>query len=182
MAKQLLVNHANHQAALSVPISLASRPITVLAAGVIDGADSGLNDPTAFSNLVQNARVFTLPNNLGTTLKARLLYDDGLSAITDPVLLLFGRTRASSGDSSGAGGSNDVDQWRLLPTLDGSRTATLATDATDIEWGTSGLKATTPTNDQAWDRDGCDEFMFAVSTALSGTGTVDSAAVQAWIV
>lgn len=100
----------------------------------------------------------------GTTLLLRLGYDDGLTAITDPIVQVFGRT----GD----------DEWELLPNTAQDLSVTLTTAATDTTDGT--YKYTTVyLNETAWDCRACDEILVGIIIALAGTGTVNNSFIQA---
>lgn len=171
--------HSPTNAPLVCPVSLTSQWVTALTAGTVatqDGSSGVVTDPDSLSKTTHIR--LSRENQLGSVILARLGYDDGLTGITDPVLVCFGRTGIRAAD-----GSVTYDEWQLLPTMEDTPAfeSTLTTDATDVTDGT--LLYTTPDRKaNAWDCMGCNEFVFAVKTALSGTGTVTNAIVQAKII
>lgn len=138
----------------------------ILDAGQVAIGGSGrITDPTSDTNFV-STHVLDLGKVSGTYIAVRLKYDDGLSAVTSPVVALFGRV----GDSG---------QWMRLSAVGGSDTITLVVDTTnDMTDGTYKYTAVNTTA-QVFDRMGCDQFGVGVETALDGTGTKTNAVVQA---
>lgn len=147
--------------------------VTAVGAGGPATADNAsITNPT-LEIVAATTVILNRDARLGTTIKARLQYDTGMTGITSPVIKLFGRTTDPSTKIPNA--------WQALYTLSGNLTATLATAATDVDDGT--YKYTNPTNlDNAWDCDGCDEILVGIQTALSGTGTTSNSKILLKIV
>lgn len=149
------------------PSSLTSSWQTVINAGgliVLDAANITNPDTEIDASLSTNLKNSISRKGFGTTAIVRMGYSNGLTAITSPVIEVFGRTGS--------------DVWMPLKTKSASLTATITTDATnDINIG--GFRYTTPDfTSQAWDCGGCDELVAGVSVILAGTGTVDTAFLQ----
>lgn len=154
---------------LSRPLQVPQEWQTVIVAGGIDGADNGGSDITN-----PDTEIAGLPNRLikvaqrGTFIEFRLAYDDGLSSITDPVIQVFGRYNAQ-------------EQWQRLKNLNDAIDVTVVTAATDVTNATLDFTHPDP-QDQTVDLNGTDEVVVGVKTALSATGDVTTAYLQAKLV
>ncbi len=152
----------------TIPVSQTSKWITCIDATGADDADANpITDPTA-EITAATRKLIDKKGDRGTHLRFRLVYDDGISAITAPKLAVFGRT--------------GTQQWQRLVTKGGSTQVTLTPDTTnDCSDGT--LNYTTPLlNDHTVDTDGCDQFLVGIETALAATGTVTTAYVEVKII
>lgn len=119
--------------------------------------------------------VFSCPPGAGTYLRLRMKYDDGITAVTSPVIRVFGRYICSS-DSATPGIAGP---WQHLKNVNGDLTATLTVDLTnDVQDGTYSYTIPSTTL-HSWDKDGCSEFLVGIQTALSATGTVNTATIEA---
>ncbi len=146
--------------------SLSCAWATVVGTGIITTQDAATVTNPAALLTANSARLFKRPNGRGTTLLLALGYDDELSGLTDPVIVVFGRRNSS-------------DRWMVLPTISGSRTMTLTSAAATTDETDGTLKYTqADPSARAVDVLGCDEFIIAVQTALDGTGTKTNAIVQ----
>lgn len=101
----------------------------------------------------------------GTIILASLVYDDGLTVSTNPVVKMFGRV--------------DGGAERVVRTKSGALSVTLATAATDAADGTL-LRTPFKYDDlsQQWDKLGYSEVIFGVEDALAGTGTTSNAYLE----
>jgi len=155
----------------SYPGSLTAPWLDVILAGGLttqDGAtitnpETGINASATVTKLVIPA------NGAGTNLILRMKYDSTLTAITSPIVKVFGRTGS--------------DAWQLLYSRAGNLVETITADTTnDARDGT--FNYTTPAfGTHAWDRLGCDELIVGVQTILAGsTGSVATATLQAKII
>ena len=160
-----LANEVNAQPVANV--TLAAPWQNVIDAGGVTQDAATVTNPTSQCTK-STSHIFKRRKGQGSFIRARLGYDDGLTGITNPKVKLFGR-------------ANSTDAWQLLPNIAGNFQVTMTTAATDAEDGT--LKYTTPDpEDHMWDCDGNDEFIFAVETALAGTGVTNNAILQARII
>lgn len=150
------------------PASLTAQWVTIIDAGGADDQDAAtITNPT--TQIVLSTRHILLRGNQGTILLLRLVYDDGLTSITNPVVKVFGR-------------SLSTEIWQLLKTKAAALTGTLTTaTSTDVTDATNNY--TTPDYDtQSWDCLGCAEILVGIQTALAATGTVTTAYIQAKII
>lgn len=170
---------AGTSAPLVTPVSLTSQWVTALTAGTVatqDGSSGVITDPDALS---EDTHIrLTRHNQAGSLIMARLVYDGGVTGVTDPELVLFGRTTIEGVS----------DEWQLLPTVEdtpalSSTLVTSASDdgAADVTDGTM-LYSTPDRKSNVWDSMGCNEFVFGVKTAFDATGTKTNAVVQAKII
>lgn len=156
------------------PAQLASNMVVAIAAQDDNEPFPGINGADA-SPVVRPDLITTVTRRIlrvrgrGTTVRLVMRYDDALSAITDPVVRVFGR------------GSADDVWWRVLSNKAAANAVTITTDPTnDVQDGT--YKYTTPHPDnQALDLDGCDDILIGVQTALSGTGDVTNSVLYAYL-
>src|SRR5688572_3929372 len=158
-----MIAHVEY-ASMAANISITSAWVTAIDAGGMDAADNAsITNPT--TQITATDHRIIRRNSGGTTLLVRLVYDATLTAITNPVIAVFGRTNGQD--------------WQRLLNNAGATAATLTTDSADVSNGT--YKFTHPsTTDHAWDCMGCDEFLIGVQTAMSGsTGTATTAYLQA---
>jgi len=151
-----------------MPVSLTSIWQTVITAGgpAVQDAASITNPET---QITSSTRSIFNRKGAGTHLLLRLKYDSTLTAITSPVVKVFGRTGA--------------DAWQLLYSKGGNLVETLTTDTTnDARDGT--FNYTTPSfSVHVWDCLGCDSLIVGVQTAFAGaTGSVATATVQAKVI
>lgn len=150
------------------PCSINSHWETAIDAGGMDDQDAAvITNPD--TQIILSTRHPIHKGLVGTQLLFRLVYDDGLTAITDPIVKWFGRT----GDSQ---------VWQLLKNRSGGITTTITTQAsddgaTDVTDGTF-LYTTPDYETQAIDCLGCDTFFVGLETALAGTGDVTTAFLQ----
>lgn len=159
------LNYVKQQGAVN-PISLFAKWLTARAAGEVASQDAATITNPEVSIASYETKIIKLGQQ-GTNLILRLAYDDGLTAITNPIVKVFGRTGS--------------DAWQLLLNKAGGVTTTLTTSANDTTDGT--LLYTIPDfTTQAIDCLGCDELLVGVETALAGTGTVSNAIVQAKVI
>lgn len=148
------------------PTSVTSVWSTIIDAGGMDQTDNSGNpirNPTA--SITDSTRHIFQRRALGTLLLLRLVYDDGITGVTDPVVAVFGRTKGQV--------------WQLLKTRALAITGTIATSlTTDVTDGTNNY--TTPDySTTCWDCLGCDEILVGVQTALAaGVGTVATAYLE----
>lgn len=148
------------------PCSISGPWITVIDAGGMDDQDAAtITNPD--TQIILSTRHEIIRGLVGTLLLLRLVYDDGLTLITNPVVKVFGRTGSQA--------------WQLLKTGAGALTATLTTAATDTTDGTY-LYTTPELNSQTWDCLGCERLLVGIETALAGTGTVTNAYLEAKII
>lgn len=149
-----------------LPVSLTSNWIQVLDAN----GPATLNNATITNPTTQITTSTTHPlstQGVGTLLVLRLVYDAGLTSITNPTVKVFGKSGASA--------------WSLLQTKAGALNAAITTASTDVSDGT--FKYTTPDlTNIAWDMQGCDTILVGVEVALAGTGTVSNSLIQAKII
>lgn len=154
------------------PISVTAPWQNVIDAGGMDDQDAAtITNPT--TQITASTRHIYQRKGAGTNLILRLVYDDALTAITDPVVKVFGR-------------ANGSEVWQLLKNGASGITTTITTQAsddgaTDVTDGTY-LYTTPDFATQAIDCLGCDEILVGVQTILAGTGTVTTAYLQAKII
>lgn len=153
---------------LSRPTAIAHQWKTALDAGAVDGTDNAGSDITNPDNLGGTDHHLLKINRRGTFMQFRLVYDDGLASITDPVIQAFGRY-------------DSEDAWQRLRCLADSPNVTLVTRAIDVTDGT--MNYTDPDyQNQTIDLNACDEVIIGVKTALAATGDVTTATVQAKLI
>lgn len=158
----------------------ASPWMTCIDAGGIATQDNSgtITNPTTHCTAA-TSHIFRRLDNGPATLMARLGYDDGLTGITSPVIVMCGRYRTKAQQDAGT----DV-PWQRLYNKDPSpiTEVTLTTaSTTDIEDGTLKYTECDPRT-HAWDVAGCNEFLPAKKTALAGTGSTSNAIVQCRLV
>ena len=152
-----------HDGIQTYPSSGAASWKTMLAAGVLDGADADLTKPQDISDIA--TRIFAREHGRGSTIRARFKRNNDNGAVdTPPIVVLFGRF-----DSSEA--------WQILENFAGNTLVTMTTATADVDDGASDY--TTPAiNDHSWDTDGCNEFFFGVKTAHADAGTVTDSTLE----
>ena len=158
-----------HDAQGVVEAALGAPWITAIDAGGMDDQDAAtITDPDTNITLATR-HIFERDMNRGMFVTARMVYDDGISGVTDPVVKLFGR-------------HNSDDMWQILENLNGDIAVTIPTDLTnDVSDGT--LNFTHPDgNTHVWDCFGCNEFLFGVETKLSATGIVTTAYLEVKVI
>jgi len=145
------------------PAQFAAAWKTAAVAGIINVQDaSTITDPDAEITGATNKTFFSI---VGTLLRVRVMYDDGVSSITNPIIKLFGRL-------------NDGDKWQIMQNMDEQIRTTITLDTTNdisngtVNWTLADLNAHT------FDKDGCEEFLLGVEVALAATGTVTTATVE----
>lgn len=168
---KLAVKSVPHIEGVSYPSSLASGWQTVIAEGGVTTQDNAtITNPETQINASATVTKFVfVAKGAGTNLILRLKYDSTLTAITSPIVKVFGRTGS--------------DAWQLLYSKGGNLVETLTCDTTnDARDGT--FSYTTPAfGTHSWDRLGCEELIVGVQTILAGsTGSVATATVQAKII
>lgn len=156
---------------ISRPTAIAFPWVQVIDAGGITTADNGGSDITDPDAQIDGLTKHVLKvNRKGTFLQVRLVYDDGLTSITDPVIQIFGRY-------------NDEEMWQRLRSLSDLHDVTLVTDQTTADVTDGTLKYTDPKFDaQTIDLDATDEILVGVKTNLSGTGVTNTAVLQAKLI
>lgn len=150
---------------------------TVIDATGVDATADASPILTPSASITRSTRhVFSRPPGCGTYLRLRLKYDDGITGPTSPVVKVFGRTISTAGPDAPSGTAGP---WQILRNVAGNLNATLSIDLpNDAQDGE--FSYTTPTaNDHSWDVDGCGEFLVGIETALSATGTVNTATIEA---
>ncbi len=158
---------------ISRPVSIAFPWVQVMDAGGITSADNSGSDITDPDAQIDGLTKHILKvNRKGSFLQVRMKYDDGLTAITNPVIQIFGRY-------------NGDEMWQRLRTLSFfpgiDVTIVTAQDATDVTDGT--FKYTDPLFDaQTVDLNATDEILIGVKTNLSGTGVTSTAILQAKLI
>jgi len=155
---------------LSRPAAITQKWQNAITAPGIASSDNSGNDITDPDDQIDGlTRHILKVAKRGTFLQVRLLYDDGLTSITDPVIQIFGRY-------------DDTDQWQRLRNLSNSVDVTLTT-ATSLDVTDGTLKYTDPAFDaHTVDLNATDELLIGVKTALTGTGTVNTAILQAKLI
>jgi len=165
MAKQLDVAG---QAERNFVMASPSKPVTMGGTStdwVATQDAAAITDPASEITSIDDRIVLV---NGATIIRAHLGYDDGLTSITNPILVLYGR-------------HGDDDNWRVLLNLNNARAATFTTAAsTDVSDGTLNYTSYSDVKDFSWDVDGASQIVFGVETALAGTGTTTNAVVQLW--
>ena len=153
---------------LVAPVSVTSKWTQIIEAGGVASIDAATITNPATQITAATRVLHRRGGAAGTTIRVRLGYDDALSAITNAIVELWGRTAGQA--------------WQRLRNKAGASSATLTTDTTnDATDGT--LKYTDPNQTtHAWDCEGCEEFLVGVTTALAGTGVVTNAVVEAKVV
>ncbi len=142
--------------------------IAIQATGMDDEDNGGSDITNPDTQIVGTTRNVLKINKRGTFIQLRLVYDDGLGSITDPVVQAFGR-------------HNSDDQWQRLKNLSDSVDVTLTTAAIDVTDGTN--KYTDPASAaQTIDLDATDEVIVRVKTALAGTGDATTAFLEAKVI
>lgn len=153
----------------SVPQSITAKWQTVMTAGGPAALDATtINSPT--SQITASTRAIFSCMGTGTTILVRLGYDGTLTAITNPVIKVFGRTGAA-------------ETWQVLKNRAGgmSSTITLLPTSTDtIDTVAGPLTYTAPDyTTLAFDRLGCEEILIGIETALAGsTGVTNTSILQ----
>ena len=144
----------NTYAKMVVPSSGISAWKEVLAAGILDTADTNPNKPQAITNFEAD-RLFTLDHGRGTIILAEMARTGTLTG--DPVVRLFGRFDLSQ-------------HWSAIANKNGTLDVTLARDDTNDTVDADGVSHTLATDDTSWDTHGFNEFAFVVVTAATSTG------------
>lgn len=140
---------------------------------LVDNQDaSPITNPTALETAT---RLFTRLRDMGTIIRARLRYPSGLTTPVSPIVKLFGRKKALTGETEQV--------WQPLRNKAGDISVTLTIDQTnDVAIGAS-LYTTPDLDAHSWDCDGFDEFLFGVETPLSAAaGAVTDNAIQVRII
>jgi len=155
-----------------VPVSAVGEWVDVIDAGGVDDQDNSgtITNPDTHIDGTDHHDLAVEDNGVTPIcLSLRLVYDDGDTPETDPVLQVFGRT----GDSG---------PWQRLqtredtPSADVTLTTAASTDVTDgtYKYTTAGMEA------QTVDTGGCNRFRFGVKTAYAvSEGDATLARVQA---
>lgn len=145
------------------PSQIASAWYTAVPAGVLNAQDAATITAPATEIVGAVNRIFVSEN--GTLLRLRVKYDAGISAVTDPILRLFGRLNSS-------------DSWQSVQNQDEQTAITVTTDLTnDVSDGTWNWTLA-DLNAHTFDKDGCQEFLIGIQTALAATGTVSTATIE----
>ncbi len=155
---------------LSRPAAMAHEWKDAIDAGGITAADNSGSDITNPTSQIDGLTKHILKiNKRGTFLQVRLVYDDGLTSITDPVIQIFGRY-------------DSTNQWQRLRNLSDLVDVTLTTSTSlDVSDGT--LLYTDPRfNLHTIDLNATDEILIGVKTNLSGTGVTNTAILQAKLI
>lgn len=171
-----VLGHAQLESKLVRPIQIPAKWFTIIDAGVAGVSLSGLEQQDAAALTDPDAEITNSTTHLfkvgrqGTTLLLRMKYDDGLSAITDPVLRVFGRY-------------DSTEPWMMLNQKGGAdnATVTMQTASTDVSDGTDNW-TDVDEDDHSFDLRGCDEILVGVQTALAATGDPTLASLEAKII
>lgn len=152
----------------SVPQSITAKWQTVMTAGGPAALDAAtINSPT--SQITAGTRAIFSCMGTGTTILVRIGYDGTLTAITNPVIKVFGRTGAA-------------ETWQVLKNRSGGLSATITlvptTDTIDTVAGPLTYSAPDYTT-LAFDRLGCEEILIGIEVALAGsTGVTNTSILQ----
>ena len=150
------------------PVQIECKWDTMIDAGGPNTQDaSTITDPDAeITN--STSHIFAIKGR-GTTLRLRLMYDDGISSVTSPIINVFGRFS-----------SDEV--WQRLQNKSGDTNVTLTVDTTnDVSDGTFNFTLV-DADDHAFDLDGCAQVLVGIKTALAATGTVTTATIQGKVI
>ena len=155
---------------LSRPTAIAHEWKEAMGTGGITATDNSGNDVTNPTGQIDGLTKHILKiNKRGTFLQVRLVYDDGLSSITDPVIQIFGRY-------------DNTNQWQRLRNLSDLIDITLTTNTSvDVADGTF-LYTDPRFNLHTIDLNATDEIIIGVKTNLSGTGVTNNAVLQAKLI
>ena len=142
------------------PVQITNKWVAALTAGGIDGRDGvvagTINDPDA--DITDATTRIVKIEQAGTTLRARLKYDDGDTPDADPTIVVFGKT----GDDTDGGSA-----WERLLNKAGATSAIMTTaTTTDVRDGTDKYTEVSATV-HAWDLNGCDEILVGVLVAYA---------------
>jgi hypothetical protein len=142
-----------------VPVSILSDWVDVCTAP--ETADNSGSTVVAPLGLTREELKRLYNRGRGTTLQIRLKYDDGISAVTSPVVQPFGFD------------GNDAPM--RLRDAEGEHELELTIDLTnDVQDGTYGY-----TEPVEVDMDACASVLVAVKTAFNATGTKNNSTIQA---
>ena len=134
-----------------------------------------ITEPEAMT--LGSRRLLTRDGRMGTLLGLRMTYNTGLTNIVSPVVKVFGRVRTLTATGETVG------PWQLLKNRLGDLSVPLTVASTDVIVTASGPKATTPDPfGHYWDCQGCNEFLVGVEIAMSATGKITKAALEAKII
>ncbi len=158
----------HHEVSRPVGISFEWK-IAIQAGGMAVNDNSGSDITNPDTQINGTTRNTLKINKLGSFLEFRLVYDDGLSSITDAVIQVFGRF-------------SDSEQWQRLKTIASTPAVniTLTTTSSDVTDATNDF--TDPGFGQTVDLNATDEVTVRVLTALMGTGTTSTAFLQAKLI
>lgn len=171
-----------------LPLHEVSRPISIAfewkraikIGGVDDEDNAGADITNPDTQLNGDTRNTLKIGKKGSFLTFRMVYDDGLSSITNPVIQAFGRFGKVTDPITGL----EIDEpWQRLKTLESSPSVdvTITTAAADLTDGTNDF--TDPDFlSETVDLNGTDEVTLRVKTALAGTGDTTTAYLEAKLV
>lgn len=143
------------------PVQITNKWVKAILAGGLDDQDNGgvINDPDADITSL-TTRIVKIEQS-GTTLRARMKYDDGDTPDTDPQIVVFGKT----GEDTDGGSA-----WERLFNKAGTTTVVIATaTTTDVTDGTDKYTEV-EASVHAWDLNGCDEILVGVIVAYADAG------------
>lgn len=130
--------------------------------------DSTLNDPED-DITSDKSRLFFAP--LGTSLVLCHGYTGSVNSVsTQPVVKVFGRTVATSDETTLTALDGVRGQWMVLPNKAGSIDITISDSATDTTDGTTTLTTVDP-DAHVVDLLGCNQILVGIKTASAGSTT-----------
>ena len=155
---------------ITISADIRTKWVAIIDAGGLEVQDdTPIVNPT--TEITGSTTHIFVTGGRGSTLYLRMRYDDGLTSITDPVVMVFGRH--SSADT----------QWMLLLSAASTPATTevLPTDLTnDVRDGTDHWTAVSDAT--KWPLLGCDEILVGVLTALAATGDATLSTLEAKVV
>ncbi len=142
------------------PVQVTNKWVAALTPGGIDGQDNSgtINDPDL--HITNNTTRIVKIDQSGTTLRARLKYDDGDTPSVDPQIVIFGKT----GDDTDGGSA-----WERLYNKAGTTTVVIATAVTTDVTDGADKYTEVDASVHAWDLNGCDEILVGVIVAYDAT-------------
>lgn len=159
---------------VTVPVSSISDWATIIDAPGLATADAATIVNPATEIVTSTTHLLVRDRGVGTTLLLRIKYPSAATLTTDAKVKVFGRVRGTDGSVGG---------WSLLRNRSGSISRTIPIDTTNNQ-GDGTSRWTTPDWDQdAWDCQGCNEFLVGIETALNlDSNNENSATLEAKII
>lgn len=166
-----VLGHTQLESKLVRPVQIPAKWVTIIRDGGLETQDAAtITDPTA--EITNSTTSLFKIGRQGTTLRLRMKYDDGLSAITDPIVKVFGR-------------HDSTDPWQILlkksSTVVNDTVTLVTTLASDVSDGADNWTSV-DAEDHSLDIDGCDEILVGVQTVLAATGDPTLASLEAKVI